>query len=96
MIRHRYNPETRQFVKDETIVKIEKKPFTHGAMRHCFRVSVFCMGVQVQCVPFIQFWLYESLCAHISTHVMYYFVQMKKLATPPQSASNHRFHSYGW
>lgn len=21
---------------------------------------------------------------------------MKKLATPPQSASNHRFHSYGW
>jgi len=58
VVRHRYNPETRQFAKDETIVKIEKKPFTHGAMRHCFR--------------------------------------MKKLATPPQSSSNHRFHSYGW
>lgn len=58
VVRHRYNPETRQFMKDETIVKIERKPFTHGAMRHCFR--------------------------------------MKKLATPPQSASNHRFHSYGW
>mmetsp|Transcript_31475 Transcript_31475/g.67996 ORF Transcript_31475/g.67996 Transcript_31475/m.67996 type:complete len:750 (-) Transcript_31475:81-2330(-) len=58
VVRHRYNPETRQFTKDETIVKIEKKPFTHGAMRHCFR--------------------------------------MKKLATPPQSATNHRFHSYGW
>lgn len=58
VIRHRYNPETRQFMKDETIVKIEKKPFTHGAMRHCFR--------------------------------------MKKLATPPHYASNHRFHSYGW
>ncbi|KAL9190626.1 hypothetical protein ACHAXT_000332 [Thalassiosira profunda] len=58
VVRHRYNPETRQFMKDETIVKIERKPFTHGAMRHCFR--------------------------------------MKKLATPPQSATNHRFHSYGW
>lgn len=58
VVRHRYNPTTRQFVKDETIVKMEKEPFTHGAMRHCFR--------------------------------------MKKLATPPQSASNHRFHSYGW
>ena len=58
VIRHRYNPKTRQFDKDETIVKIEQRPFTNGAMRHCFR--------------------------------------MKKLATPPQSASNHRFHSYGW
>mmetsp|Transcript_26278 Transcript_26278/g.56418 ORF Transcript_26278/g.56418 Transcript_26278/m.56418 type:complete len:758 (-) Transcript_26278:98-2371(-) len=58
VVRHRYNPETRQFMKDETIVKMEKKPFTHGAMRHCFR--------------------------------------MKKLASLPQSASNHRFHSYGW
>ena len=58
VVRHRYNPETRQFMKDETIVKIERKPFTHGAMRHCFR--------------------------------------MKKLASLPQSASNHRFHSYGW
>ncbi|KAL7518103.1 hypothetical protein ACHAWX_002962 [Stephanocyclus meneghinianus] len=58
VVRHCYNPTTRQFVKDETIVKVEKKPFTHGAMRHCYR--------------------------------------MKKMATPPQSASNHRFHSYGW
>lgn len=58
VVRHRYNPETRQFMKDETIVKVEKHPFTHGAMRHCFR--------------------------------------MKKLASLPQSACNHRFHSYGW
>ena len=58
VVRHRYNIKARQFSKDITIVKIEKEPFTHGAMRHCFR--------------------------------------MKKLATPPQSASNHRFHSYGW
>jgi elongation factor 2 kinase len=58
VVRYRYNVETRQFVKDQTIVKIERQPFTHGAMRHCFR--------------------------------------MKKLAAPPQSASNHRFHSYGW
>ncbi|EED94821.1 elongation factor-2 kinase like protein [Thalassiosira pseudonana CCMP1335] len=58
VVRHCYNPNTRQFKKDETIVKVEKEPFTHGAMRHCFR--------------------------------------LKKLATPPQSSSNHRFHSYGW
>lgn len=58
VVRHRYNPEIKQFMKDTTIVKIEKKPFTNGAMRHCFR--------------------------------------MKKLATIPQSSSNHRFHSYGW
>ncbi|KAK1743666.1 eukaryotic elongation factor 2 kinase [Skeletonema marinoi] len=58
VVRHIYNPETRQFLKNETIVKIEKEPFTNGAMRHCFR--------------------------------------LKKLATPPQSATNHRFHSYGW
>lgn len=58
VVRHQYNPATRQFTKEETIVKMEKKPFTHGAMRHCFR--------------------------------------MKKLAAPPQSASNTRFHSYGW
>jgi elongation factor 2 kinase len=58
VVRHTYNPETRQFLKNETIVKIEKEPFTNGAMRHCFR--------------------------------------LKKLATPPQSATNHRFHSYGW
>jgi elongation factor 2 kinase len=58
VIRYQYNVENRQFVKDETIVKIEKEPFTNGAMRHCFR--------------------------------------MKKLAMPPQSASNHRFHKYGW
>lgn len=58
VVRHTYNPETKQFLKNETIVKIEKEPFTNGAMRHCYR--------------------------------------LKKLATPPQSASNHRFHSYGW
>ena len=58
VVRHIYNSETRQFLKNETIVKVEKRPFTNGAMRHCFRC--------------------------------------KKMATPPQSASNHRFHSYGW
>ncbi len=58
IVRYEYDVDTRQFVTEETIVKIEKEPFTHGAMRHCFR--------------------------------------MKKLATPPKSASNHRFHSYGW
>ena len=58
VVRHVYDPETRQFARDATIVKIEKRPFTQGAMRHCFR--------------------------------------LKKLAAPPASASNTRFHRYGW
>lgn len=58
VIRHLYHPITKSWTEDETIVKVEKTPFTHGAMRFCYR--------------------------------------MKKLSPPPQSASNHRFHSYGW
>lgn len=58
VIRHLYNPLAEKWETDETIVKIEKTPFAHGAMRHCFR--------------------------------------MKKMATPPASSTNHRFHSYGW
>jgi elongation factor 2 kinase len=58
VIRHIYNPETQTWKEDETIVKIEREPFTHGAMRFCYR--------------------------------------MKKRSPPPQSASNHRFHDYGW
>lgn len=58
VIRHMYDPEKEMWYTDETIVKIEREPFTNGAMRHCFR--------------------------------------MKKRSPPPQSASNHRFHSFGW
>lgn len=58
IIRHLYDPVTRHWNTDETIVKIEKEPFTHGAMRFCYR--------------------------------------MKKLAQPPESFSNHRFHKHGW
>jgi len=58
IIRHLYNPRTQTWSQDETIVKMEKEPFTHGAMRFCYR--------------------------------------MKKRATPPKSASNHRFHKCGW
>ncbi|KAG7361352.1 alpha-kinase family protein [Nitzschia inconspicua] len=58
VIRHLYNPETQTWLEDETIVKMEREPFTHGAMRFCYR--------------------------------------MKKRSPPPQSASNHRFHDYGW
>jgi hypothetical protein len=58
VIRHLYHVDTNRWSTDETIVKFEKTPFTHGAMRFCHR--------------------------------------MKKLSTPPQSANNHRFHSYGW
>ena len=42
-----HTPETRQFMKDETIVKIERKPFTHGAMRHCFRVRKIALISQL-------------------------------------------------
>ena len=30
VVRHLYHPDNRRFSKDETIVKIEKEPFTHG------------------------------------------------------------------
>ena len=39
IIRHLYHPETDTWTVDETIVKIEAEPFTHGAMRHCFRMK---------------------------------------------------------
>jgi elongation factor 2 kinase len=35
IIRHIYHPETHQWSTDETIVKIQKEPFTRGAMRVC-------------------------------------------------------------
>jgi elongation factor 2 kinase len=58
IIRHTYDPVSQQWLADETIVKIQKEPFTHGAMRFCYR--------------------------------------MKKRSPPPQSASNSRFHRFGW
>jgi len=58
VVRHMYDPTTSTWSTDETIVKMEKKPFTNGAMRYCYR--------------------------------------MKKISTPPKSATNHRFHKYGW
>jgi len=38
-IRHRYNPVTMEWVKDDCVVKIEKISFAHGAMRECFRMK---------------------------------------------------------
>ncbi|XP_064620844.1 eukaryotic elongation factor 2 kinase-like isoform X4 [Lineus longissimus] len=37
--RHRYNALKKQWVTDEVVVKMQKKPFAHGAMRECFRVK---------------------------------------------------------
>lgn len=39
VIRHLYHPLTERWTTDETIVKIEKEPFTHGAMRFCYRMK---------------------------------------------------------
>jgi len=39
IIRHLYHPETRSWSCDETIVKVEPEPFTHGAMRFCYRMK---------------------------------------------------------
>lgn len=36
--RYRYNALTKQWKKDECVVKIEDKPFAHGAMRECYRM----------------------------------------------------------
>jgi elongation factor 2 kinase len=39
VVRHMYNPEKETWITDETIVKIEPEPFTHGAMRWCYRMK---------------------------------------------------------
>ncbi|XP_005092965.1 eukaryotic elongation factor 2 kinase [Aplysia californica] len=37
--RHRYNAHKKEWTKDTVLVKMEKKPFTRGAMRQCYRVK---------------------------------------------------------
>ncbi|RUS71830.1 hypothetical protein EGW08_020415 [Elysia chlorotica] len=37
-IRHRYHPHKKIWNQDTVLCKMEKKPFTRGAMRQCFRV----------------------------------------------------------
>ena len=37
--RHRYNPVTQKWVVDECVLKLDKEPFAHGAMRECFRMK---------------------------------------------------------
>ena len=39
VVRHLYNPQTQTWSTDETIVKMEEKPFTNGAMRFCYRMK---------------------------------------------------------
>jgi elongation factor 2 kinase len=39
VIRHLYHPMTQNWTTDHTIVKMETEPFTHGAMRYCFRMK---------------------------------------------------------
>lgn len=39
VIRHLYDPHTQTWSTDETIVKMETAPFTHGAMRFCYRMK---------------------------------------------------------
>ena len=40
VIRRLYDVTSKQWIVDETIVKMEKTPFTHGAMRFCFRMKM--------------------------------------------------------
>jgi len=37
--RHRYNPMTQVWVKDDCLVKMDTEAFAHGAMRECFRMK---------------------------------------------------------
>lgn len=39
VIRHLYQPETKTWIEEQTIVKMEREPFTHGAMRFCYRMK---------------------------------------------------------
>jgi len=41
--RHWYNAEKKSWTSEITIVKMESKPFTHGAMRHCYRMKMIHM-----------------------------------------------------
>ena len=34
----RYNPVTQKWVVDECVLKLDKEPFAHGAMRECYRM----------------------------------------------------------
>lgn len=38
VVRHRYNPVTKSWKKDNCVVKVESKQFANGAMRSCFRL----------------------------------------------------------
>ena len=38
VIRHRYNPVKKEWIKDENVVKMQPKQFANGAMRSCFRL----------------------------------------------------------
>lgn len=38
VVRHRYDPIRKNWVKDECVVKMESKQFANGAMRACFRL----------------------------------------------------------
>lgn len=37
--RHRYNAMRQAWTQDEVVIKMEKQPFNHGAMRECFRMK---------------------------------------------------------
>jgi len=37
--RHRYNPLTQAWVVDDCVLKLDRDPFAHGAMRECFRTK---------------------------------------------------------
>ena len=53
VIRHLYNPMTETWHTDEAIVKMEAQPFTHGAMRHCYRLKKW--PPHLRHVPIIHF-----------------------------------------
>jgi len=37
--RHRYNPLTNEWIVDDCVLKLDRQPFAHGAMRECFRMK---------------------------------------------------------
>jgi elongation factor 2 kinase len=39
VVRHFYHYSTQSWTSEETIVKMERQPFTHGAMRFCYRLK---------------------------------------------------------
>lgn len=55
--RIRFNPETRDWLSDPVIIRMEEKPFAAGAMRECFAMKKLSKSLNA---PLVHDWLNHS------------------------------------